>query len=267
MDDTEKYEILKKEVDSLQIQLSQERGPWYSKSSNLISVIALLFSFGTTIVSAINSHNEDIRANHREAIAIIQRITNLPIENFELMEAHKGSAPGEALSGFVNQENILLATQAANLIKRYPNSFNSTEFMAVATALANSNITDKVPSLLRSALDKADTSNDYVVAMRSYGEYLFSVGIYVEGRKHFQQALKVWDKFPEKNMFVVNSFDVVTLVNWAQAEIMTGNLRQAEEIIDQAKARLSQLPSGTTKESLQNRINFTSGFLKKGTQP
>lgn len=263
MDESDKYELLKKEVDSIQIQLNQESGPWYSKPSNLISVIALIFSFGTTLVSAINSHNEDVRSNHREVLSVIQRITNLPIENFELMQEHEGSATGQALSGYINQENVLLATQAANLIKRYPNSFNSAELKAVAAALMESNITDKVPYFLRMAIDKADNASDYTEATRWYGSYLFSIGDFAEGRKHFQLALKVWDIFPERNLFIVNDFDVITLLSWAESEIRVGHLEMAQSIIEQAKEKHSRLPAGFIKEALRNRISFLSGRINQ----
>lgn len=263
MDDVEKYEILKKEVDSIQIQLSQEHGPWYTKSSNLISVIALLFSFGTTIVSYINSHNEDIRANHREVMAIIQRITKLPIENFELMQKHKGSGPGESLSSMVNQENILLATQAANLVERYPDSFSSTEYFAIATALVQSNITGKVPSLFNEAIKKAATSNDYNVSTRAYAAYLYSKGDYTEGKQFYEMALKVWDKYPESNMYIVYSTDLVTLMYWAQAELMANNVRGAEELIGKAKEKHSRLQPGPMTDSLGNQIRYAAGFIEQ----
>lgn len=263
MDDLERYEILKKEVDSIQIQLSQEHGPWYTKPSNFIAIIALLFSFGTTIFSYINSHNEDIRANRREVMTIIQRISKLPIENFDLLQKHKGSGPGESLSAMINQENILLATQAANLIERYTNSFNSTEFFAIAVALATSNITGKVPSLFMRAIEKADTSNDYNVATRAYAAYLYSKGDLTEGKKYYGMALRVWDKFPERNMYIVNSTDLVTLMYWAQAEVGARNVNEAEKLIGQAKEKLSQLAPGPMTDSLRNQIDYTVSTIEK----
>lgn len=263
MNDLERYEILKKEVDSIQIQLSQEQGPWYTKPSILISVIALLFSFGTTIVSYVNSHNEDIRANHREAMALIQRITKLPIENFELMQKNKGSGPGEALSSMINQENILLATQAANLLRRYPDTFSSTEFYAIASALANSNIVDRVPFLFESAIEKAETSNDYCVAARSYAYYLYSKGDYTEGKRFYEMSLGVWNKFPERNMYFVNSTDLLTFMYWSQAELMANNVKDAEKQLSQAKEKLSKLPSGPLTESFANQIEYTVGLIEQ----
>ncbi|MDX7857968.1 hypothetical protein SJU92_18390 [Aeromonas caviae] len=249
MDDHERYEILKKEVDSIQIQMSQEYGPWYTKPSNLISVIALLFSFSTTIVSYINSHEENIRANHREAMALIQRITKLPSENFELLQKYKDSALGLSLSGMVNQENILLATQAANLVKRYPDTFSATEFYAIATALANSNVVDNVPFLYKTAIEKADTSNDYNAAARAYAFFLYSKGDYTEGRKYFEMALGVWNKFPERNLHIINATELLTLMYWSQAELEAKNIPEVQKLIEKAKDKLAQLSLGPSAQS------------------
>lgn len=198
MDDNERYDIIKKEIDTLQIQLAQVKKAWYTQPSVLISLTALLFSFGTTIVAYINSYNEAVMANHREAMTIIQRLTKLPSENFDLLQKYKDSGAGQSLSGMINQENILLATQAANLVNKHPESFTSTEFFAIATALSNSNITEIVPYLFNTAIEKSTSGNDYNVSTRAYAIYLYSKGEYKNGDLYFKKAMNVWEKFPEK---------------------------------------------------------------------
>lgn len=42
---------LKREVDALQIKVLSGTKPWYKKASTLIALFALIFSFGTTIIS------------------------------------------------------------------------------------------------------------------------------------------------------------------------------------------------------------------------
>ncbi len=257
------YENLKKEVDSIKIQLGHDNSSWYANPSILISVIALIFSFGTTIVSYINLHNEDVRANHREAMALIQRITKLPIENFELMQKNKGSGPGESLSAMINQENIILASQAANLLSRYPDTFSSTEYYAIASALASSNIVDRVPFLFENAIEKAESSNDYSVASRSYAFYLYSKGDYTEGKRFYEMALGVWNKFPERNMYFVNSSDLLTFLYWSRAELMAKNVKDAEELLNKAKDRLSRLSPGPLTESFANQIKYTVALIEE----
>lgn len=254
MDEQEKYDILKKEVDSLQIQLSKDKKPWYQNPSIFISMVALIFSFGTTGVSYYKSYEEGVRANRREARELIQRVTKLPIENFELMQRNEGSAFGEALSGMINQENILLASQAVELIKRYPDSFSSTEYFAVALALSQSNIKDNVPYLFENAFKRAKNYNDYNVSTRAYAIYHFTQGDYLEGRKLFEMALAVWNKYPEKNPFVVNSVDLVTLMYWSNAELSINNYSEATDLIKRANDSLTKLPPDPITASLARQI-------------
>lgn len=263
MDAQEKYDILKKEVDSLQIQLSKDQKPWHHNPSIIISMVALIFSFGTTGVSYYKSFKDDVRANRREARELIQRVTKLPIENFELMERNKGSAFGESLSGMINQENILLASQAVELIKRYPDSFSSTEYFAVAFALSQSAIKDNVPYLFEQAINKAKNYNDYNVSTRAYALYHFTQGDYLEGRKFYKMALSVWEKYPEKNLFVVNSVDLVTLMYWSNAELSINNYGEATDLVKRAKDSLAKLPPGQITESLARQIAVVESRIEQ----
>jgi hypothetical protein len=259
----EKYEILKKEVDSIQIQMAKESGPWYSKPSNIIAAVALIFSFGTTVVSFYNAHLQDIRDNRKEARALIQRISKLPIENYDLLQKYKGIGTGEALSGMINQENILLATQAAELIERYPDSFSATEYFSVAVALATSNIVNKVPFLFEKAIEKSKTSNDYNASARAYAGFLYAKGEFSEGKKYYELALSVWDRFPERNLYIINSVDLVTLMYWGQAELGANNITEARKKLRMAKEKLEQLAPGPMTTSLANQIETTENVIEQ----
>lgn len=262
MIEEEKFDILKKQVDSLQIQLSREQKPWYLMTSNIVAISALLFSFGTTGVSFFNGLKEDVRANRRETRALIQRLTKLPIENFELIRRYQGDALGVSLSGAINQENILLATQATELLDRYPDSFSSTEYLAVANALGSSSITHGIPKLLDAAINRAKNANDYTQATRAYAGYHFAQENYSAGRDYFKMALAVWDLFPEKIMYVVNSFDLLTLMYWSQSEAMANEFSDATDLIVRAREKWSALPPGPQTDSYKTQIEFTEEQIK-----
>ena len=265
MDEQEKYDLLKKEVDSLQIQLSNNQKPFYQSPSVIISIFALLFSFGTTGVSYYKSYQDAIRANRREARELIQRVTKLPIENFELMKRNEGSALGESLSRMINQENVLLASQAAELIKRYPDSFSSNEYFAVANALFQSSIKKDVQYLLENAIKKARNALDYNNSTRAFASFHFTQGDPLEGRKLFKMALAVWKKFPERNPFIVHSTDLDTLMYWSNAELTLNNYAEAKDLIDRAKEKLTKLPPvniitaslGRQIADLEKRIEYS----------
>src|SRR5687767_7530773 len=115
---------LKAEVDALHIQAAQERKPWYFVPSNIVSVVALVFSLGTSVFSYWKSYQTEVATNRAEVRQLIQRTTRLPIENFELLQKFPNA---QGLTTMITQEQLLLANQAAEKIKRYPDTFTSTE--------------------------------------------------------------------------------------------------------------------------------------------
>lgn len=235
---------------------------WYKKPTVLISIVALLFSFSTTIFAAYNNHQEDVRANRRDVRGILQRLSKLPIENYELLQKNKGAGQGEALAGMLNQENVLLATQAADAIERHPDAFTSVEYFAVALSLAASNITGRVPAMYQRALATATSSNDFNSAARAYGGYLYAKGETHEGKRLFAEAMGVWARFPERNAYIVNSVDLVTLMYWSQAELGAGNRDAARARIAEARQRLALLAPGPYTESLRTQLEYTAKFVE-----
>ncbi|MEO0446568.1 MAG: hypothetical protein AAF191_10895 [Verrucomicrobiota bacterium] len=231
-------------------------------TSNLVASVALVFSLGTTGVSYLNIRQEEIRENRREARGLIQRLTRLPIEQFEMSQREAGEA-GAVLSAMLNQESILLATQCVELIRRYPSSFGSTEFFAVATALLNSNLPDEVPYLYQMAIAKANNANDYNVAKRAYGGFLYTIGDVETGRSLYQEAVDVWNVFPEVNAYRRSQFDAQTLIYWAQAEMGVGELELAKEKAAAAAAIVAMMPAGPLTDQYQSQVTYTEGLIQQ----
>jgi tetratricopeptide (TPR) repeat protein len=273
MDETEKYEILKKEVDSLQIQLSADKKPFFKNPSTIIAIVALIFSFGTTVISYVKSYQEEIRANRREARELIQRLSRLPIESFELTKKHEGSPQGASLNRLVNQENVLLATQAVELIKRYPDSFSSNEFFSVASAFFQSNLKDNIPYLLNNAIKRARNYNDYNVSTRALASLYYSQSDFTEGRKLYEKAMAVWDIYPESNHSIVTYTNVDTLMFWSDAELSIYNFSAARDLIERAKNYLQELPPSHFSANLEiqvadveKRIQEMEEYMVEGTR-
>ena len=252
------------EVEKLKIKLdAKDEGTWYAKPATIISLVALVFSLSTTLFSTYNSRQEEVRANRRDARALLQRLSTLPLENYELLQKFKGTGAGESLSGMINQENILLATQSAQLIERLPKSYTSTEYYAVAAALANSNLMSKVPGLYEQALKSATSSNDYQAAARGYGAYLYSKGNKDEGQRMYADAMNVWARYPERNTYVRDSSDLLTLMYWSQAVYSAGDKPAAREKLAQARQKLAGLPPAPYTDSLSNQLNYAAQFIEK----
>ena len=265
MEIEEQLKIVKAEVDALQIQAAKKSGPWYSKPANILSVFALLFSFGTTMFSFYKGYQADIVSNRSEVRELVQRITRLPIENFELMQKYKSNAQGQALGAMISQEQLLLANQAAEKINKYPNSFNSTEYFAVAGALANVNSPTLVPLFLQRAMDLSTTANDFIVASRSYGHFLFTQSKIDEGRSYYSKALSdVWAKYHDVNHFNRLALNIQTTLNLANSEAMVGNGSAAARAISSAQSYIEELPESSAKNYWKLQIAQVKNWIEQG---
>lgn len=66
-----KIQSLGTEVNALQIKILSESTPWYQQASTIISLFALIFSFGTTVISYKRSAELDERALKQELRGLI----------------------------------------------------------------------------------------------------------------------------------------------------------------------------------------------------
>lgn len=264
MIDQEQFDILKKEVDTLQIQLSREQQPWYRTTSNIVALGALLFSFGTTGMAYFISHKNDIRTNRRDARTMIQRITRLPIEHFELQHKYPDNAVGQDLfAGAIALENSVLATQVTELLNRYPNTFSSTEYSAVAVSLVGAEDDYRAAPLFETAVELARTAFDYTGATRALAALYFRQGDYSTGRDYYEKALAVWKRFPEQDVDLRNRTDIITLAYWSEAEVFAKNTSDdVEKMMKRARVILSDLPPGSS-ESLTRMLDFVEEKIKQ----
>lgn len=136
----QKLDLMKQEVDALQIAITGHTKPWYKNMSTILSIVALLFSFSTTYVSYHRTTIQDIQSTRQELRGLLQRLSTLPKENVEISKKYADDpASVKTVMGFINQEGSLLATQAAELAKNLPsNLVSGTEYYAIAVALQNS---------------------------------------------------------------------------------------------------------------------------------
>jgi hypothetical protein len=129
------------EVTILKIASAKIERPWLQNPTVIISLLALLFSFGTTIVSYQRSREQDVIASRSELRSLIQRLDQLPVQNIEYYKKYQDDPVSlNQFSSLLNSENALVAKQAADVINRIPDSVGATEYSAVANALIQSSL-------------------------------------------------------------------------------------------------------------------------------
>lgn len=259
-------EVMKKEIDALQIEVMKGKGAWYKSAPVFISVCALVFSFGTTIVSFHKAAREDVRSARAELRGILQRLTSLPRDNFELIRKYKNDPEGLGLSGLVNQENSLLVTQASEIVDRFPDEISASEYFSVAVALINAADVGKVPRYLEHALGKTSNPNIKVAILRNYGTFLIVTGDITEGRRKFEQALSMWRDYPSVTQYFKESTDAQTEMYWSQVEMDANNANSAQEHIQKSLQHLNALPPGPMTMQLQSQILHTQSIIEQGVR-
>lgn len=257
--------LLKKEVDALQIAIHSKQLPWYKNIPTILSILALLFSFGTTAVSYLRTRSQDIQSSRIELRGLLQRLAALPRENIEITKKYEKTDPAAiaSVTGLLNQENSLLARQAAEITKNLPEEFvSATEHFAIGSALLNSyNISGAIDSLTK-AIDVSTDMNDRVGALRVRANALFISGQPETGRVDYQRALNVFQEFKiNYNDYTKRSIHIWTELSWAYSEVGVGLNDNALQHVANAQNIVSGLIPSPGAEQLKSQINHTKSII------
>jgi tetratricopeptide (TPR) repeat protein len=233
---------MKAEIDALQIGLSEKSKPWYTQSSVIISILALLFSFSTTIYSYQRTQREDVHNAKVELRDLIQRLTDIRQENLDLGKKYADD-PNALLvaAGSLNIQQIVLAKQALAIVDEIPREVSATEYYAVASALAVAGVHDRTTELYQRALNSARDVHDWVDAAHGLGQTAFSVGDLARGRAAYQQALNVFKRFPSRNVDYNQNINAYTELLWAQTELGQMQCSEAKTHLERATGYYSSL--------------------------
>lgn len=261
-----KVEVMKKEIDAIQISLAEPAKPWYQNMSTVLAVVALLFSFGTTYVSYRRTALQDVLSTRQDLRGLLQRLAALPKENVEIQKTYSGDAivMGQ-ISGLINQENSFLARQAAELAKRLPDEMlTAGEYHAIAVALQNAYDLKGAAEFIRSSIRAADIARDFnteISAVRVMANLLFIQGHPESGRVEYQKALDIFSKYPDYDPFTRSATHIWTELSWAISEANAGYFPLAKQHVGNAEGHLAGLPPSPGVERLNDQISQTRSMI------
>lgn len=256
---SERLDMLKGEVDTLRDAVMKPATPWYKNASSIVAISALLFSFGTTYVSYVHTRDQDLQALRTDLRSLLQRMAKLPKENLDIFKKYSDDpASAGQVSGYINQENLLLTGQAAEILKRLPaDQVSSTEFQAVAAAMVQSHNTEGATSFYQQAIDLAvaEKSLDVELASRrGKANNLFTDGKPEEGRVEYQQALGVFERRARVDKFTLVAANIMTELNWAGDERNSGFADLARQHFSNAERLVATLPPSPGQTGLRARV-------------
>jgi tetratricopeptide (TPR) repeat protein len=267
----ERVDVLKGEVDGVQIALMKEHTPWYRNMSTIISIVALLLSFVTAWTSERRLEVQDVQSSRTELRSLLLRLAALPRENEDARVKYRDEPATMALvGGYLQQENVLLTRQAAELIDRLPaDRVSATEISAVAMALKVANEEFEALKMFEQAIDRAAASGDSigeVAALRGYADTLFGVGRADEGRVSYQRALSIFSKADHREYgeFVRAMTTIMTELSWAWSESRIDAVDEQRKHIESAEQILSGLRPGPGVHELQRMVAAARADLVPG---
>jgi hypothetical protein len=253
----QKVNQMKGEIDAMQVSIAGQSKPWYRNVSTILAAVALLFSFGTTYVSYRRTAVQDVQSLRQELRGLLQRLASLPKENVDIQRRYADDPAVMGLvSGYINQENTLLARQAAELAKKLPSdSVSAIEYYAIGLALQNAYDTAAAGEFFEYSNQTAKDFNTEISALRSTATLRFIQGQPESGRVEYQKALNVFSKYPGYDLYTKTSTNIWTELSWAGSEYTVGRKDLATQHIESARTLLSRLPPSPGQEMLGKQVS------------
>ena len=254
---------LQTDVDTLQNNALEKGAPFWRTSSFWISIAAFAFSIGTTVWSSIKADAQELQAARQELRTLLQRLAALPKENVEASRKYASDqVAAQTIGGLINQENAILARQAAEITARLPRTMVSpTEYYAVAMALENAYELNSTRKLLNLSIDTAAERGDFnseISARRALAYLDFMTGKPDDGRAGYQRAKDIFGHYPDFDQYTKVNTGFLTELNWASAEAVARAPDQVRTHLDAAAALLGELPPSPGLDAMRQQIDVAS---------
>jgi tetratricopeptide (TPR) repeat protein len=242
---------MKRELDALQIHVMEAaKPPWYKRLAVFVPIAvsfgALAFSFWTDQKAEDRLNRQEAHEARVELRGLIQRLQELPKENFELSQTYANNATAlNQLSGFVNTEQQILTLQAAEIIEILEGEVGPVEYYAMAYAFSSFGQPAQALRFLEDGLEVAKDPISEAPLLRQQAVIRFGLGDLEGGRSSFQRALDVFEDDPNYSESTVVAFKLFTEISWAQTELSRGECDEALQHILAAKEYASQVGQGS----------------------
>lgn len=266
-----RIDLMKREVDELQIEASKERTPWHRSPPVLMPILVSIAAFTFSVWSGLQAdariERQDQHAARAELRGLIQRLQALPKEAFQLDRDYPDDPNARTfLRGQINTENLVLGHQAADLIEQLEGKVSANEYYATAYALAASGQSTRAEELITQGLTVANDALGEAALLRQLADGRFRVADFEGGRDAFRRALTVFDRYPEPNRYLVASTQTFTEAVWASTESFYGHCEEARRHVAEARAHAVALAS-TDQVKAQAEATATNVEQACGLEP
>ena len=272
----QKLDMMKQEIDALQVAFTGMKKPAYKDLSLLISLAALLFSFATTWFAHARVEEQEIQSARQELRVLLQRLAALPKElALYSKELRQEPMIFAAVNGLNTQETALLARQAAEIATTLPqNKVSAGEDLAIALALQAAYETKDADRFLQLSLDRSKDFGTEITAVRITAANQFMRGTPAAARKTYDQALAIFSKYPGYDAATQKFTHALTEQAWAVSEAQFGNRELVARHLDNADRLAAALPAdlavnlrGQLQQVRESTIGIRAGALPGAAPP
>jgi len=255
----EQISHLKSEINSLKTAQAARTSPWYRNASVVLSLVALMFSFGTTFVSYKRANDQEVLSTKQELRGLLQRLAALPKDNLEATKKYSDDPLSFALvSGYINNETSLLARQSAAIARKLPRgTVSPAEYHSIGMALVGVYDLGSAKEFYELALSSAQDLKDFnteIGAQRGIASLYFMTGAPEKGRAEFEKASTIFDRYPGYDQNTKAYTQVPTELTWAQAEKYMGSSSLAGNHLDNAEKYTNELSASPIKDTLVQQV-------------
>jgi len=249
----------------------QSKKKWYKDVSSLVAVLALFFSFGTTVVTYSKAEDQEYISSRIELRSIMQRLTTLPVEHTEMLEKYKKMPIiASQLSAQLNSENLSLSNQAAAVIQRIESTdagrgkILDVEYLTVANALSSSFQHEKARNLMLEGYKRVRDATTEAGVLRS----LASIELYFKdvklAREYMKKARAVYENEVYKTDAELNKqiTNATTEIQWANMELALLNCVESNKHMQNALKLTQTIPQSPIRGQIESQAKGISLNLK-----
>lgn len=259
-------QLLRDQVDELQVKAAEKKKPWYKQSPSLTSLLALVLSISTAIYSGVQGHRQDVQKKQESLRGIVSALLELSNEQQAKLnspEAQSRSAQErEFIGGMLNNKRMILAEAADNLVRAIPDDVSSSEYNMLANDKLANGGSATAEEYLKKAVEVSQESLAKMIALRNLGMFYAQRGPFQSmnaARKQFQDAI---DLFPQTPRDDATAYTIgFTWEMWGFAELSNNFPEQGREKMANAKKYYNDMAAMNPMrvaalQYLENRLRY-----------
>lgn len=239
-------QLVRDQVDELQIKAAEKKKPWYKQSPSLTSLLALLLSIITAIYSGVQGHRQDVQKKQESLRGIISSLMDLSNEQQSRLgsvESQKLSPQErEFISGMLNSKRMILAEAADNLVRDIPDAVSSSEYNILANDKLSNGGAARAEEYLKKAVSVSQDPLAKMIALRNLAYFYSQRGPFQsmnETRRNFQAAVDQVSGEPRDD---ATAYTVgFTWEMWGMAELTNNFPTEAQRKIENARKYYGEL--------------------------